>query len=45
MWLFAATALVLPARSWRRERHTQAAFALRRPAILLGGGAAAMRLA
>lgn len=39
MWIFVATAILMLALSWRREGQALRAFALRRPAILLGGGA------
>jgi drug/metabolite transporter (DMT)-like permease len=39
MWIFVATAILVLALSWRREGRALLAFARRRPAILLGGGA------
>jgi drug/metabolite transporter (DMT)-like permease len=39
MWIFVVTAVLLLALSWRREGQALLAFARRRPAILLGGGA------
>jgi drug/metabolite transporter (DMT)-like permease len=39
MWLFVATAFVVVALAWRRERRALLAAARSQPAILLGGGA------